>query len=70
MDVSTLHRRRPLPVLTTVAFLVACGVTVAYFAGIVPGVPKTLPVFTDLLTVTLVLFVSAVTVWLISLFTE
>jgi uncharacterized membrane protein len=62
-----LPRRRPLPTLATAAFLLVLVATVAYFAGLVPGVPKTLPTFTTLLTATAALFVVAVLTWAASL---
>jgi len=67
MDVRALHRRHPVPVLTTVALLVAFGATVTYYAGIVPGVPKTLPVFVRLVAITTVLLAVTVVVWFVTL---
>lgn len=67
MGVSSFHRRRPVAVLTTVAFLVACLATAAYAAGIVSGIPKTLPVFTRLVTVTAVSLAVTILAWLFSL---
>jgi len=70
MDVRTLPRRRPIPFLTTVVFLIASGVTVVYFAGLVPGIPKTLPTFAKLVAMTLVLLVIAMLAWIVSPSTE
>ena len=70
MDVATLPRRRPIPFLTTVAFLIACGATVVYYAGLVPGIPKTLPVFIKLVAMTIVLLAVAVITWILSGLTE
>jgi hypothetical protein len=67
VNVSTLARRRPVPALATGAFVVALVVTVLYFAGLIPGVPKTLPTFVDLLVVTIGLFAVAVVAWVMSL---
>lgn len=67
MRISALPRRRPLPTVATVAFVVALAVTAAYYAGLVPGVPKTLPTFTNLVAVTGTAFVIAVLAWTISL---
>jgi hypothetical protein len=52
VNVKRLPRRHPVPSLATAAFAVSLAVTVAYFAGLVPLVPKTLPTFVDLATVT------------------
>jgi uncharacterized membrane protein len=67
MSGSALPTRRPFPTLATAAFVVALVATAAYFAGLVPGVPKTLATFTNLLAVTAVLFVVAVLTWAASL---
>ena len=67
MTGSVLPTRRPLATLTTAAFVLALVATGAYFAGLVPGVPKTLPTFTNLLAVTAVLFVVMVSTWVGSL---
>jgi hypothetical protein len=48
-------------------FVVALAATAAYFAGLVPGVPMTLPRFTNLLALTAVLFVVTVLLWAASL---
>jgi Na+(H+)/acetate symporter ActP len=70
MSVSALPRRYPIPTLTTVVFAVALVVTVVYFAGLVPGVPKTLPTFVDLMRATGVLLVLSVLAWAVSFATE
>ena len=67
MVVLSLHRSRPVPVLATTAFAIALLGTVAFFAGLVPGVTKTLPLFATLLTVTTVTFAVAVIAWAASL---
>ncbi|WP_338737676.1 hypothetical protein [Haloplanus salilacus] len=56
--------------LTTAAAVIALVATAAYFAGVVPGVPKTLPAFVRLVSVTLVLFVAATVAWIAALATE
>jgi len=63
---NALPIRRPLPTLATAAFVVLAA-TAAYFAGLVPDVPKTLPTFTNLLALRAVLFVAAVLAWTVSL---
>lgn len=63
MTISRLARRRPVSTLVTTAFIVALAATVAYWAGAVPGIPKTLPTFVNLLAVTIVLFVITVLAW-------
>jgi len=55
MNVGILPRRRPIPTVATVGFALALVATAAYFAGVVPGVPKTLSTFTELVAVTGVL---------------
>jgi hypothetical protein len=67
MSDSALPSRRLLPTLATAAFVVALAATAAYFAGLVPGVPKTLPTFANLLALTAVLFVVTVLTWAASL---
>lgn len=63
VNVKTLPRRRPVPSLATAAFAVSLAVTVAYFADLVPLVPKTLPTFVDLVMVTGGLLVVAALAW-------
>lgn len=70
MSVTALPRRYPIPTLTTAAFAVAFVTTAAYYAGFVPGVPKTLPTFVDLLTATGAFFALAVLAWTVSVATE
>lgn len=67
MDVVPVLRNRPIPSLASAAFLIALAATAAYFAGVSPGVPKTLPTFVDLLQVTGGMLVLAVLAWAISL---
>ena len=67
MSGNAIPSRHPVPTLTTAAFAVALAATAAYFAVLVPGVPKTLPTFTNLLALTAVLFVVAVLTWAASL---
>jgi predicted alpha/beta hydrolase len=67
MNPKALPRRRPLPFLTTLAFLTALSVTVAYFFGLVPGISKTLSLFSNLVIVTVFLLVVAMLTWLASL---
>lgn len=64
MNVRRLVRRRPVSTLVTVAFVIALAVTVAYWTGAVPGVPKTLPTFVNLVMVTVVLFVITALAWI------
>ena len=52
MTGSVLPTRRPLATLATAAFVVALAATTGHFAGLVPGLPKTLPTFANLLAVT------------------
>lgn len=66
MATTALFRRRPIASLASVAFAVALAVTVAYYAGLVPGVPKTLPTFVDLLRLTVGLFALAALAWVVS----
>lgn len=66
MRLKTLPRRRPLPTVATGAFVVTLAVTVAYYAGLVPGVPKTLPTFVDLLMATGALLVLVALLWGVS----
>lgn len=65
MPMRALPRRRPVASAASVAFIVSFAVTVAYFAGAVPGVPKTLPTFADLVALTLGLFALAVLAWVL-----
>lgn len=67
MNVESLPRSRPIPTLATAAFVVALAATITYFAGLVPVVPETLPLFVDLVTVTGALLVIAVVTWAMSL---
>ncbi len=67
MSGNALPSRHPVPTLATAAFVLALAATTAYFAGLVPGVPKTLPTFANLLALTAVLFVVAVLTWAASL---
>ena len=67
MDVGALPRRHPIPAFTTALFLVALGATGAYYADLVPGVPRALPTFVDLLVVTVALLAIAATTWAVSL---
>ncbi|WP_158056580.1 hypothetical protein [Halorussus halophilus] len=70
MAVSALYRRRPIPVLLTTAFAVSLAVTAAFWAGFVPGVPKTLPTFAKLLMATIGLLVGTVAAWGVSLLVD
>ncbi|SMO44024.1 hypothetical protein [Halorubrum cibi] len=70
MSVGSLPRRHPVPVFTTALFLVALGMTVAYYADLIPGVPRALPTFVDLLVVTGALLAVAATTWAVSLATD
>lgn len=63
MEAEALHRERPVPTVLTVLSAAPVVVTVAVFAGIVPGVPKTLPLFVDLLAVTALLLIAAGAAW-------
>lgn len=67
MNVSNLPDQHPVPTLATIAFVIALVVTALYFSGFVPGIPKTLPTFVNLLKVTIGLFVAAVVAWMVSL---
>ncbi|PSQ09888.1 hypothetical protein BRC93_11900 [Halobacteriales archaeon QS_5_70_15] len=67
MSGNTLPIRRPIPTPATAVFVVALAATAAHFAGLVPGVPRTLPGFTNLLALTAVLFVVTVLLWAASL---
>lgn len=68
MELKALPRQRPVPSSVTVLAFIALAVTVAYFAGLVPGIPKTLPMFVDILQVTIVLFIVAGLAWVVSFF--
>jgi hypothetical protein len=59
MPLQSVARRRPIPTLLSAAFVLALLVTLSSFAGLVPGVPKTLPTFVDLLLGTAGLFALA-----------
>lgn len=63
MNVKTLFGRYPIPSLVTTAFLLALVTSGAYFAGLVPFVPKTLPMFATLMTATGALLVATVAAW-------
>lgn len=66
MDLTLIAKERPLPTaLTTIAVLLFL-VTVAYFAGIIPGIPKTLQTFVSLVQWTVVLTIAAGIGWTIS----
>ncbi|WP_281195253.1 hypothetical protein [Halorubrum sp. F4] len=67
MRVGTLPRRHPVASLATVAFLLAFVSTAAYYAGLVPLIPRTLPTFVDLLVVTGLLLAVALATWVVSL---
>lgn len=67
MRIPALSRRYPVPTLATVAFLLALVSTVAYYAGIVPWIPKTLSTFVDLLVATGLLFAVTLAVWVVVL---
>ncbi len=67
MDVEAPPRRHPIPLFSTVLFLVALGLTGAYDADLVPGVPRALPTFVDLLVVTAVPLAITATTWTVSL---
>lgn len=67
MDVAPVLQNRPIPSLASAAFLVALAATAAYFAGVVPGLPKTLPTFIDLLQLTGGLLVIAAVTWAVSI---
>lgn len=62
----TIYHRRPGPTLMTVAFAGSVALTVAYFAGLIPGVPKTLPMFIRLVIVTVCLFTVTLIAWVFS----
>ena len=66
MTVRALSRRHPVATLTTTLFVVAFATTVAYFAGLVPGVPRTLPTFTTLVAVTVLLLAATLLAWVLS----
>lgn len=66
MRLKSLPRKRPVPCLASAAFVVSLTLTLAYFAGLVPGVSKTLPTFVDLLQATTWLLALAVLTWTIS----
>lgn len=67
MNVTALPKTHPIPTAVTAAFVLALAVTVVYFAGLVPGIPKTLPTFVDLVMVTGGLLVAAVLAWVVTL---
>jgi len=67
MDAGAVIRRRPVAALATTAFVVSLLATAAYFAGLAPGAPKTLPTFVDLVAVTTAALLAAVLVWAVSL---
>lgn len=67
MRMAALPRRYSAPTLATVAFLLALVSTVAYYAGLVPWIPKTLPTFVDLLVVTGILLVVTLVAWIVAL---
>lgn len=67
MPVGSLARRHPLSTLAAASFVVALAITTAYWAGTIPGIPKTLPTFVDLVTVTAALFGLTALAWAISL---
>ncbi len=70
MTVDAFPRRYPVPTLVTAAFAVSLAVTAAYWGGLLPTVPKTLPVFVELLSVTVVLFAVAVLAWMATLLAQ
>lgn len=67
MRPGALPRRYPVPTLATTAFLLAFASTAAYYAGLVPWIPKTLPTFVDLLVLTGLLLAVALAAWVVSL---
>ncbi|MFB6218396.1 MAG: hypothetical protein ABEH77_04315 [Halobacteriaceae archaeon] len=66
MNARAIPRRRPVPTAVTLVFLLALAATGAYYAGVVPGVPKTLQTFAALAEVTAGAFAVAVAAWLLS----
>lgn len=67
MRIPAIPRRYPLATLATGAFLLALVSTAAYYAGVVPWIPKTLPTFVDLLVVTGLLLAVTLAVWVVAL---
>jgi hypothetical protein len=67
MNFRALPRRRPVPTLASAAFVLSLLLTLAYFAGVVPGVAKTFPTFVDLVMGTVALLALAALAWAISL---
>lgn len=70
MKLPALLRRHPIPSVASTAFIAALALTVAFYAGYVPGIPKTLPTFVKLLMVTAGLLVVAVPAWVGSISTQ
>ncbi|MFW6385437.1 MAG: hypothetical protein ACOCY7_04805 [Halodesulfurarchaeum sp.] len=70
MNVGVLFRRHPIPTLATVAFVLSLATTVAFYAGLIPVVPKTLPLFVRLVVLTTTLFALAVLSCMISIALE
>lgn len=63
MDAESLLRRHPIPSVATAAFTVALAVSLVYFAGLVPGIPKSVQTFVDMVMVTVWLLVLALLTW-------
>lgn len=70
MKLSALLRRHPIPSVVSTAFVAALALTAAFYAGYVPGIPKTLPTFVKMLMVTAGLLVVAVLSWVGSIATS
>lgn len=70
MKLPALLRRHPVPSVASIAFIAALALTVAFSAGYVPGIPKTLPTFVKMLMVTSGLLVVAVLAWVGSISTS
>jgi hypothetical protein len=62
-------KKYPIPAAVTGAFIISLVVTAAYFVGAIPIVPKTLPLFSKMVTFSALLFAISVASWFFSTLT-
>ncbi|WP_312621234.1 hypothetical protein [Haloarcula sp. 1CSR25-25] len=64
MDPPTVVYRHPYATMVTAVFLFSLLITVLYFFGLYPGIPKNRPQLDSFLTITVVLFVATAVSWI------
>jgi predicted membrane channel-forming protein YqfA (hemolysin III family) len=70
VNVKALLRQHSALTLITAAFVIALIVTAAYWAGLVPGIPKTLPTFVYMAMGTVGLLALTVVAWAMTLLVQ